>query len=1152
MPTNPKVTIVIDAENVAGAELKKLKRDINATAQAMTEAAKNADRLKTKGTDAFRKWGREVRATKASVRDLAIGSGALTAALGLGIKGAIASATSMERLRAGLAAVAGDSEKAEQQFSRLIEVAKLPGLGLEEAIKGSTNLQSVGISSEFAARLLEEVGNSLARVGAGRAELDGTIIGIRQMVSAGKVLQEELNQMTSRIPDLNKVLIQAFGSARAEDLQKMGVSVDQFLLVMLQGLTGLERVGNTTANALENMSDAFRQVQSRFGEVFLPLIKQALSSVSSFLDALLELSDTQVQLLSWTAAVTAGVSGLIFAVSGFVLILPNLIAGIKALGLALTFLTTNPISLTITAVGVLVALFGKLAFNSLAAKDAMDAFKAQDNELKQLVKTTEKLVGERKKLQEQDKAFSESGASVEALSESKIRQARIQDITQEINEQKKLQKILEDKKGLSHESIIAARQANRDELTRLEAQIPKAEKELARIDAIIKRTAADGRPALGIKVGGDTRLLDRPSAAKNLAKLEKERLATLKEISAANLILNPPDTTTSKPAIETGLEKRESQASIKARKQAETEKQKIVEHFTDARIRIQHAETSAEAEALQNRLQDYIKFELRKVSTANRAQAESLARDARFLATEQSKRLKAAEDITKTEQQAAEDRQQAIDDQAKKEVAAAQWIKNSRINFQLATEISALKTQKRAIARYKLTNKEILDANIELINNLQVLEQDIDTELASREKVEAERKASEERQQIREQYLEDFLDFEKQIARAEDTATLARLKKRIRYWEEDRDTRIALKQDEINKLIALEEAWREREIQLQFAETIKKQHEQSVRDHIKLERQREAETRRIAQSISDIIVRVPFDFIQATRERNREVSYLEEELRQLESETASERKYIMEDEYQTIAERNKNIRDLEKRSADERLAIEQDLAEARKSIFGGMVTSFIVDLGRLVQAEIQNRLAKNLTDTIFNVIGGRGGGGGGGALSSLSSLFGAGSAGGGGGALSSLSSFFGAGSTGSAIASTTAGLAAPVALGVVANRALGGGETNLAGSLLGEIGNSFLSSIFHDPVNDSMLFRRGQIQAGQLRTDSLKASSTLGRQQASDMSTAFSQGFRSQGQQPENIDVEVKLEVMPMVSGDFIKFIERKKQIETRRGLIPA
>jgi len=67
---------------------------------------------------------------------------------------AIKAGSDMESLTMGLKAVMKSSEATATEMAKLREVAKLPGLGLEEAVKGTIRLQILGNSAVAGARTL--------------------------------------------------------------------------------------------------------------------------------------------------------------------------------------------------------------------------------------------------------------------------------------------------------------------------------------------------------------------------------------------------------------------------------------------------------------------------------------------------------------------------------------------------------------------------------------------------------------------------------------------------------------------------------------------------------------------------------------------------------------------------------------------------------------------------------------------------------------------------------------------------------------------------------------------------------------------------------------------------------------------------------------
>jgi hypothetical protein len=68
--------------------------------------------------------------------------------------GALTAFAGMERLEKGLTAVMGSSEAAAVELEKLKKSAQLPGLGFEEAVKGSIRLQAVGFSADEARKTL--------------------------------------------------------------------------------------------------------------------------------------------------------------------------------------------------------------------------------------------------------------------------------------------------------------------------------------------------------------------------------------------------------------------------------------------------------------------------------------------------------------------------------------------------------------------------------------------------------------------------------------------------------------------------------------------------------------------------------------------------------------------------------------------------------------------------------------------------------------------------------------------------------------------------------------------------------------------------------------------------------------------------------------
>lgn len=225
----------------------------------------------------------------------------------------------VDSLKKGLIAVAGSAEEAEKQFKRLKEVAKLPGLGVEEAVRGSIRLQAGGFTEQGAERALQAVGNALATVGLGREELDGVILALTQIQSKGKVSAEEINQIAEKLPQFRGLITEAFGTADSEQLQKMGITTEQFISKLIVGLEKLPAVAGGVNNVLENLQDSVKNAFVQAGETIADNYLPAIQKLGDFIDKLSSSGAIQDITDNWAKVFGGGQEDLLVNVASIVL-----------------------------------------------------------------------------------------------------------------------------------------------------------------------------------------------------------------------------------------------------------------------------------------------------------------------------------------------------------------------------------------------------------------------------------------------------------------------------------------------------------------------------------------------------------------------------------------------------------------------------------------------------------------------------------------------------------------------------------------------------------------------------------------------------------------------------------------------------------------
>jgi len=405
---NKEVTILMKLQDRVSSGFRNISKsfgDAVRNMQTSVAGAKNAISDYVKG---MQEGSEKARAFRNELKTIAVASGIVAGTVLLVAKSSFSAAIEMESLKLGLASVAGSAQEAEGQMKELHEIAKLPGLGLQEAIQGSTRLQAVGINAQLANKALMEFGNALARVGKGREELSGVILALTQIVGKGKVTAEEINQIAERVPEVRKVMMEAFGTASTEAIQKMNISAESFIETLVSGFEKLPRVIGGTRNEIENFNDAVYEAKVAVGQALLPVFTQVLGVLTKLVGWFNQLSNTTKSLITWSGVVVGGLAAITASFTGLGLALPALIAGmtvltttiIPALGSALLFLATNPIGLTITAIGLLAATLLALRADYNASIITVEKFSSSIGKLNDEMANVGQITGLAKELGE--------------------------------------------------------------------------------------------------------------------------------------------------------------------------------------------------------------------------------------------------------------------------------------------------------------------------------------------------------------------------------------------------------------------------------------------------------------------------------------------------------------------------------------------------------------------------------------------------------------------------------------------------------------------------------------------------------------------------------------------------------------------------------
>jgi tape measure domain-containing protein len=184
-------------------------------------------------------------ASKMSLAGAALGA---LGAVGEKLKDAAQVEMDFESAVAGLAAVSDGSETLKAQLNELMTLGEKPGLGFQQVIQGSRDLQAVGLSAKEARGAMEQFGNAVALVGGGKEDFGEVMISLRQIMSTGQVDMENLKEISTRIPQFLQI---------AANLDK--TNADKFVADAVTALGKLPRAAITANEAVSNLDDSWKK-----------------------------------------------------------------------------------------------------------------------------------------------------------------------------------------------------------------------------------------------------------------------------------------------------------------------------------------------------------------------------------------------------------------------------------------------------------------------------------------------------------------------------------------------------------------------------------------------------------------------------------------------------------------------------------------------------------------------------------------------------------------------------------------------------------------------------------------------------------------------------------------------------------------------------
>lgn len=197
---------------------------------------------------------------------------------------AVAQAGKWEKLQKGLNAMEGGATAGAAAMERMIELSKMPGLGLEEVNKAFLALRSAGMEASTAEKTIKAFGNAVANAGGGAEEFGRIQRQLGQMLAKGRVLQEDITVISESMPGISTLMQEAFGTKNVEAIRAMGVGADEFIARITDMADKMPAASATVSDKMDDMTTAWGRFKASL--VDTQWTKGALEGISTGLNDL--------------------------------------------------------------------------------------------------------------------------------------------------------------------------------------------------------------------------------------------------------------------------------------------------------------------------------------------------------------------------------------------------------------------------------------------------------------------------------------------------------------------------------------------------------------------------------------------------------------------------------------------------------------------------------------------------------------------------------------------------------------------------------------------------------------------------------------------------------------------------------------------------
>lgn len=292
----------------------------------------------------------------------------------------------MERVREGFITMLGSAQAADAKIKELQAFAAKTPFDFATSAKGAQRLLAMGVAAKDVIPTMRAAGNAVAAAGGDSTTFDRVLLAIGQVQTKGRLMGQELLQMTEAGIPATRILQRELGltAEQVRRIGEQGIAASVALPALMRGLNkdfggGMDRLSAKMTGALSNLPDAWERAKTLIGSDISGDVEKGARALTRLIEKFEHLNPELRRMIVYGSAGTvafAGLAGGALVVAGALTTAWRSVKGVSAAKKGLELITRSETVAERTKSGVALTEAGAITRTGTAATGAAAAKRA--------------------------------------------------------------------------------------------------------------------------------------------------------------------------------------------------------------------------------------------------------------------------------------------------------------------------------------------------------------------------------------------------------------------------------------------------------------------------------------------------------------------------------------------------------------------------------------------------------------------------------------------------------------------------------------------------------------------------------------------------------------------------------------------------------